>query len=185
MEHALIQQLDAWHDFYVIIGSSAAALIGLQFVVMALVAGAGTRTSKHSASAFGTPTIVHFSAALLIAATISAPWQTFFSPSLAIAAFGATGLGYSLLVLRRVRRQTDYAPVLEDWIWHTLLPFVAYVALLIDGMLLPGDPATCLFIVGGSALLLLFVGIHNAWDAVTYFVIDRRMGEKAEPRKTT
>jgi len=27
-----------------------------------------------------------------------------------------------------------------------------------------------LFDVGGAALLLLFVGIHNAWDAVSYHV---------------
>jgi hypothetical protein len=181
----LIAELDAWHDFYVIVGSSAAALIGLQFVVIALVADAGAPTTKHSASAFGTPTIVHFSAALLTAAIISAPWQTLVRPSLAIAASGAAGLGYTLLVLKRVHRQTDYAPVLEDWMWHTALPFVAYAALLVDGILLPGDPETCLFIVGGSALLLLFIGIHNAWDAVLYFVVDRRQREKPESPKST
>jgi hypothetical protein len=31
-----------------------------------------------------------------------------------------------------------------------------------------------LFGVGGAALLLLLVGIHNAWDAVTYHVFTRR-----------
>jgi hypothetical protein len=33
-----------------------------------------------------------------------------------------------------------------------------------------------LFAVGAASLLLLFVGIHNAWDAVAYLVNKR--GEK-------
>jgi hypothetical protein len=36
-----------------------------------------------------------------------------------------------------------------------------------------------LFLVAGAALLLLFIGIHNAWDAVIYHVFVRR-GEKDE-----
>ena len=33
---------------------------------------------------------------------------------------------------------------------------------------------TAVFVVGGAALLLLFIGIHNAWDTVTYHVFVRR-----------
>jgi hypothetical protein len=61
-----------------------------------------------------------------------------------------------------------YTPVLEDWIWHSLLPLIAYGTILTAATLLPGDPAACLFAIAASALLLLFDGIHNAWDAVTY-----------------
>jgi hypothetical protein len=183
VEQALMPEFAGWQNFYVIVGSSAAALMGLQFVVSTLVADVDVPATGHSMSAFGTPTIVHFCAALLISVIVSAPWPTVAGPSLAIAASGLLGLGYTLLVLRRVRRQTDYTPVLEDWIWHTALPLVAYAALLVDGVLLPADASTCLFFVGGTALLLLFIGIHNAWDAVTYFTIERRQGEKAEPPK--
>jgi hypothetical protein len=40
-----------------------------------------------------------------------------------------------------------------------------------------------LFAIGGTALLLLFIGIHNAWDAVTYIAQQRRSGkaESSEP----
>jgi len=183
VEHGLLPQLAAWQDFYVIVGSSAAALVGLQFVVIALVAEISTPTTGHSANAFGTPTIVHFCAVLLTATIVSAPWHTIYGPSPAIATAGLGGLGYTLIILKRVRRQTDYAPVLEDWICHTVLPLIAYAALLVDGILLPGDTATCLFMVGGASLLLLFIGIHNAWDAVTYFAISRRKGEKPEAPK--
>jgi hypothetical protein len=36
-----------------------------------------------------------------------------------------------------------------------------------------------MFAVGGAALLLLFIGIHNAWDTVTFHVFVKRRDEKA------
>jgi hypothetical protein len=35
-----------------------------------------------------------------------------------------------------------------------------------------------LFGIGAAALLLLFIGIHNAWDAVTYHVFVKRPGQQ-------
>jgi hypothetical protein len=39
-----------------------------------------------------------------------------------------------------------------------------------------------LFVVGAATLLLLFVGIHNAWDAVTYHVFVNRRGQREAER---
>ena len=64
--HEAVSPLAAWESFYVIVGSSAAALTGLQFVVMTLIAQIRPGSSRgESISAFGTPTVVHFGAALL------------------------------------------------------------------------------------------------------------------------
>ncbi len=52
--------LSMWESFYVIVGSSAGALTGLQFVVIALVAESEAAADKREIDAFGTPTIVHF-----------------------------------------------------------------------------------------------------------------------------
>jgi hypothetical protein len=73
-----------------------------------------------------------------------------------------------------MRRQDDYVPVLEDWIWHCTLPLIAYVALVVAALFLQRAPAPSLFVIAGTALLLLFVGIHNAWDAVVYIALQRR-----------
>jgi hypothetical protein len=35
-----------------------------------------------------------------------------------VGACGVTGVVYGMRVVRHARRQTDYVPVLEDWIWH-------------------------------------------------------------------
>jgi hypothetical protein len=171
MEQAALSPLAAWESFYVIIGSSAAALTGLQFVVIVQVDALGSGSATR---AFGTPTIVHFCAVLLIAAIVSAPWPALSWAGLCLGTGAVAGVAYMVLVIRHARRQTDYAPVLEDWIWHGALPLAAYVALLPAALALRRDPAPSLFAIGGITLLLLFTGIHNAWDSVTYIAIDRR-----------
>ena len=172
MKEAAVSQLAAWQNFYVIIGSSAAALTGLMFVVITLIAGAQVRRSSGTTAAFGTPNVVHFGAALLVATILSAPWQVLWYASLLLGLCGLGGVTYVVIVLRRVSRQTDYQPVLEDWLWHTVFPLVSYTALVVAAIVLPGNAALALFGIGAVTVLLLFTGIHNAWDTVTYVAIE-------------
>src|SRR5256885_13643434 len=110
VEPAVVSPFAAWESFYVIIGSSGAALTGLQFVVIALSAeGRATRTPQ-SVGAFGTPTVVHFCAVLLIAGILSMPWHAVSSAALALGICGAAGIVYALIVVRRASRQTADAP---------------------------------------------------------------------------
>ena len=168
MNETTMSALHAWETFYVIVGSSAGALTGLQFVVLTLITEAGLmRSSGDTMAAFASPNVVHFCAALLVSAVFSAPWQSLGPPGVAVAIAGVCGIIYSIAVLRRARRQREYQPVLEDWIWHAVLPLLAYAALVHAGVQLSRVSPDALFIVGGSALLLVFIGIHNAWDTVT------------------
>ena len=158
----------AWESFYVIVGSSGAALTGLQFVVIALTTEVRRQRSTAQFDAFGTPTVVHFCVALLISAILSAPWGELSSAAVAVGASGVFGLVYSAIVARRVSRQTVYALVFEDWLFHTALPFLAYAALLSAALTLVHHTVDALFGIGAASILLLFIGIHNAWDSVTY-----------------
>jgi hypothetical protein len=163
----------AWENFYIIVGSTAGALIGLQFVVLTLISeSVMIRSSGESLAAFGSPNVVHFCAALLVSAIFSAPWHGLGPPGFAVALAGACGFVYSIAVLRRAMRQRDYKPVLEDWIWHAALPILAYANMVHAGMRLSRS-ADALFLVGGSVLLLVFIGIHNAWDTVMYVTLER------------
>jgi len=173
MEEAARSPLAAWESFYVIVGSSGGALTGLQFVVIALIAEAKGRSTAREVDAFGTPTIVHFCAVLLVAAILSSPWRGLSSVSFALGGCGIVGVVYGLIIVKRARHQTGYRPVFEDWFWHAVLPLIAYAAFLISAVLLRSYPERSLFVVGATCLLLLFIGIHNAWDAVTYVAIDR------------
>jgi hypothetical protein len=160
-----------WENFYIIVGSSAGALTGLQFVVMALIADSNARTETGEVDAFGTPTIVHFCAVLLVSAILSAPWPELWQAAIAVGIIGVLGIGYTLIVLRRAKRTRIYKPEMEDWIWHCVLPLLAYLTLLVGAVTLTGREVSALFAVGVFALLLLFVGIHNAWDSVTYVAV--------------
>jgi hypothetical protein len=173
-EQAAHSLLASWEAFNVIVGPAAAVLIGLQFVAITLSAEANTPGAGSAIGAFSTPTIVHFCAVLFIAAMLSAPWPTLSPVALLLGACAVVGLAYTLLVVRRARRQTAYVPVLEDWIWHAALPLIAYAILLVAALLLQLDPATILFVIGGMVLLLLFIGIHNVWDGTVYVAIERR-----------
>jgi len=176
---AALPALAAWETFYVIVGSSAAALTGLQFVVIVLGAEMSA-LSVPAARAFGTPTIVHFCAVLLVSAILSAPWHSLSSVALVLGVCGGVGIVYAVWVVRHTLRQTDYVPVLEDWLFHAVFPLLAYAALLIGAIALPRSAARSLFAIGAVALVLLFVGIHNAWDAVTYIAM-RPQDKPREP----
>jgi hypothetical protein len=84
------------------------------------------------------------------------------------------GVSYVLIVLWEVRhRLVGYQLVRSDWLWYTLLPLISYTALVVAAILLPIYPGPVLFIIAAVTMLLLFMGIHNAWDVVTYLAIER------------
>jgi hypothetical protein len=179
VEQAVSAALNGWETFYVIMGSSAAALTGLQFVVVTLIAGSRTKSGLSEIDAFGTPTVVHFCAVLLVSGILTAPWRTLSNVGLALSACGVAGVLYVLIVIRRARRQTGYKPVLEDWLWHAVFPFVGYAGLLVPASTLTRHPESSLFGIGSVALVLLFIGIHNAWDTVTYLAVKSKEADQS------
>ena len=173
-EEVTRSSLSRWESFYVIVGSSAGALTGLQFVVIALIPEVQPASSMLEIRAFGTPTVVHFCVALIVSAVLSAPWDALGSAAVGVGACGAAGILYILTIIRHARRQTGYAPDAEDWFWYSAFPLIAYSMLLAAAINLPRHPSPALFVIAGTALLLLLIGIHNAWDTVTYIAIGLR-----------
>jgi hypothetical protein len=173
-----------WENFYVIVGSSAGALIGLQFVVITLIADMPiARGQAQAGDAFATPTIVHFGAVLLLSAILSAPWHGFAAAAVLWGLVGLSGIVYEIIVARCMRMQIVYTPEFEDWLFHVLLPFAAYATLAISAFAARPHLRDALFGVAAAALLLLFVGIHNAWDAVTYHVFVKKRGQQEAERR--
>ena len=140
--------LDGWENFYIIIGSSAAALTGLMFVVITLTAETRASYEDGAINAFATPTVSHFCFVLLIAAIVSVPHHT--------------------------------VPVVEDWVWHVIFPFVSYASVAGAAAFLWQGVVPMLYFVAAAALLLLYAGIHNAWDAAMWMAVHER---KAQSRQ--
>jgi hypothetical protein len=176
----------AWESFYVIVGSSAGALTGLQFVVMALIAESWPKNSEKEVAAFGTPTIVHFCSALLVSGILSAPWPSAGEARGTLAVLGIAGVLYGFITTLRARRTMVYQPVFEDWMWHSILPTLAYLAIALAGCVLGLDTSTGMFGIAAATMLLLFVGIHNAWDTATYVTLTAaaRREKELEAKKT-
>ena len=168
MVEPALPALAGWESFYVIVGSSAAALTGLMFVVIALGAEARALGDATALDAYATPTILHFCAVLLLAAFVTMPRQTAASLRACVLACAVTGLAYAVRAVLQARRQQHYKPVLSDWIWHGVLPVAAYAGMLAGGIVLRRSPGAALYVVAATALLLLYIGIHNAWDAAVW-----------------
>jgi hypothetical protein len=176
--------LAGWGNFYVIVGSSAGALIGLQFVVITLVAQMPiAEGGAQASSAFSTPTIVHFGTVLLLSAVLCAPWRAIGGAALLWGMVGLIGMVYEIIVARRMREQVAYTPEFEDWLFRLVLPSATYVTLAGSAYAVRLNVGDALFAVGAAALLLLFIGIHNAWDAVTYHVFVNKQAQRQAERR--
>lgn len=178
MHEALSSDLTAWSNFYVITGSSAAALTGLMFVVTTLAASTRAEEMDQGFAVYSTPTVIHFCAALLVSVILTAPWRSLVPAAVLLGIAGLYGIVYVVRILirmmSRARLSLTYQAGLEDWLWFVVLPFAAYAAVAAGAALLQTVRVEALFALAAAAVLLIFIGIHNAWDIVTFLVIEYR-----------
>lgn len=174
------EAVSGWDTFYVIIGSSAAALTGLMFVVISLTTEVrfGPGATASGLEAYASPTVVHFCLVLLMAAIMTSPRHTAITLGISLGVIAVAGIVYVATVLLRVRKVEAYTPVGEDWVWHVVLPFAAYLTLLASAGILWQGRDTGLYLVAAAALVLLYAGIHNAWDTATWMALH---GKSREP----
>jgi hypothetical protein len=163
--------LAPWSSFYVLTGSAAAALTGLMFVVITLVMQSDRPTTREGIAVFSTPTVLHFGIALLISAALTAPWPSLVAAAVLVGVAGLCGLSYVARATYHSRRLDSYHPDLEDWIAYTILPLAAYGLILAGAFALPSHPDRSLFAIAAGVVLLMFMGIRNAWDVVTFIAI--------------
>ncbi len=173
MQAPLAATLSQWHDFYTLIGAAGATLVGLMFVAASIGAGVFTRAHQAGIRSFLSPTVVHFSAVLFICLIASAPTQTWLSLGLFMICAGSIGLVYSSWIWRRMTKH-GITPTIDliDRLWYTFLPLIAYLAVLGAGLSLTSHDAGSLDVLAFSLLILLVIGIRNAWD-MTVWIIDR------------
>ena len=170
----------AWNVYYTLMGTSASALTGLTFVIISLMSDSQRRTTTDGVSAFSTPTVVHFTAALMLSVVLCVPWPLLLWPATFLALAGTIGVSYQCRIMFITLRFTSYDPDIEDWIWYTILPIVAYAAVLGGAVGLGYAPARASYAPALGVALLLLIGIHNSWDVVTYITIkDRNTTEEA------
>ena len=167
--------LAPWHDFFTLIGSAAATLVGLMFVAASVGSGVFTTERQAGMRTFLSPTVVAFTVVLAASLVGVLPPAALNVPGLLLAAIGVSGALYSALVWRRMVREGIAKHIdLEDRIWYALVPALAYAILTIAGtaFLFGASAATALMPLG--MCLLLLAGIRNAWDMTTWVVLRRQ-----------
>ena len=165
--------LERWDNFYVIVGSSAAGLTGLSFVVIALLSDAKL-VRMSGLRAFITPIVLHFGAALWISALLCIPGHTAVSLAACVTVSGVVLSAYGAATTYRMySNRKMYRPVFEDWVWNGTLPLLCYLALVAAGVLALRQAGPALYVIGCVALTLLFIGIHNAWGLAVWITVER------------
>lgn len=173
--------LSDWRSFYSIIGSSAAALTGLTFVVIALAPEKPLRST--GLRVYLTPTVIHFGSALAIAGVLSMPGHTVISLAACLGSGGIAGIIYSFTTtVHMFRGRASYAPAASDWIWNAILPCLCYLSMFDSAALLVMRPTTALYVIGATALILVFVGIHNVWDMAVWLITRPNPKPPTRPR---
>ncbi len=166
--------LDGWHEFYILLGTAAAALVALLFVAVSIGAGFLSRESAGATRTFMSPVIFHYAGVLLLSLIALVPTHTATSLGIAIGAVAAIGLGYSLVVLVRVIR--DPMGDTADALAYGAGPVAAYAAALAAALLLVGRSAAGANVLAAALLVLLLVNIRNAWDLA--LALARRQTER-------
>ncbi len=176
--------LSGWDNFYVIIGSAAAGLTGLSFVVIALSADANMARVS-GLKTFVSPTVIHFSSALWISALCSLPRLTSTSLGVTMLASGAAGTAFAMGTLYRLAQlaRSDYFPVAKAWIWNGLLPLATYAALGVGGALVWHEVGAGSYLIGFPALALVLIGIHNMWDVAVWILAERPERRRAREKQ--
>lgn len=167
MTRAWLEQLEGWHDFYVIMGSAAAGLTGLMFVVVTLGPRVISGRGSSGVRGFVTPTVVFFTTVLIISAVMATPAL---SLKLLRAIFFVGGVGGLIyLVWIRGHKQWRESQLDRlDWCWYIGLPFLSYLLIVANAIVMGVNMKVGLAMLGGTVILLLVIGIRNAWDLVLW-----------------
>jgi len=159
-----------WHDFYLLVGTASATLVGLMFVSASVGAQVFKEENRVALEAFLSPTVVHFSTALFACILATIPEQTGFGFIVLLSMVGLAGFIYSarvwVLFLRR-RFNVD----IIDRLFYAAIPGLAQLMVLASGIMLLTRPEMGLDCLAAALLLLLLAGIRNAWDMTLWIVL--------------
>ena len=177
MPDSFVGILRDWQNFYMLLGGAAATLTGLMFVAVSL---ASTRIAVEQADmerTFVTPTLIHFGSVLLGSALMVAPHQMPITLAGLLLLVGVIGLGLSIIVAWRLVFHHERGTINADhWLWHAILPVAGYLLIVGAAIWLFSNPAGAIMGVAGAMIVLMLVGIRNAWDLALWLARHRDTG---------
>jgi hypothetical protein len=173
--HVAPLALHEWHEFYLLLGTVAGALVALLFVAVSVGVGYLTEGRSTATRFFLSPIVVHFSSVLMISALALAPEKIPLLIETLIGLNAAAGFIVSCVVFIRVLRSHFPGVVAIDHFGYGLAPMFSYVVIFIATISAARGWEWSPFLLATGVVLLLFVNIRNAWDMMLALV--RRSSE--------
>ena len=160
---------ERWDNYYLMVGSSAGALIGLMFVVVTLTAGRDRAETERGKHLYTSPIVWHLGVILTLSGAASVPdisAEAFGAIAGVLALLGvAMGLRSAIGIYRRPG--APESPVF-DLFWYGLAPAIVYVGLGAAALGILRDAPWGAAAMAADLMALLLVSIHAEWDLVTY-----------------
>jgi hypothetical protein len=161
--------LQDWRDFYVMIGTASGAIVGASFIVASLASGVKERAL--GMRGFISPTTVHLASVLVGSAILAVPQIHPWAVAILLGFGGLAGTIYGSIVIVRIWGMKLAA---EDRLFYALLPVLAYAVMLAASIMIVLKVDDPLYVLASSLVLLLIIGIRNAWDMATFFIMHER-----------
>jgi len=173
--------LHEWHEFYLLLGTASATLVGLMFIATSISATVFNEESRAALGAFITPTVIHFAAVLFACLVLIIPTHSWHSLGLVLGAGGLAGTIHSGWLLVQLIIRHRFNVDLIDRAFYVLIPLVSYVIALVAAVLLFQHAKIGAELIAASLLILLIAGLRNAWDMMLWIVIKTPSGGPPPP----
>jgi len=171
MQGSAAELFHTWHDFYILVGTASATLVGLMFVAASIGASVFSEQNRHALQAFLSPTVVNFAAALFVCIGVMIPSQTWLSLGLLLAAGGIAGLVYAGRVWVDVMIRRKFHVDAVDRFFYATIPLLGYLLVLASGIMLLLHTRWSAEVTAAALVVLMFAAIRNAWDMTTWIMM--------------
>ena len=171
MQGSVAELFHTWHDFYLLVGTASATLVGLMFVAASIGSSVFSEHNRNALQAFFSPTVVNFAAVLFVCIGVMVPSQTWLSLGLLLAGGGVAGLIYAGRVWVQMFVRRSFKVDAVDRFFYAMIPVVGYLLVFASGVMLLLRTPWSSDVTAAALVTLLFAGIRNAWDMTTWIMM--------------
>jgi hypothetical protein len=171
MQRSVAELFHDWQNFYLLVGTASATLVGLMFVAASIGASVFSEANRNGLQAFISPTVVHFASALFVCIIVTIPSQTWLTLGVLLAVGGCAGAVYAGRVWIQMFVRRSFTVDWVDRFFYAMFPIVGYVLVFASGVMLLLRMPWSSDVTAAALVTLLFAGIRNAWDMTTWIMM--------------